>query len=118
MTSHQTAEAHRILVEIYESAPTDKSYREWCWRFKSGDIRPPKKFEDEKLKALLATRNMKMFGPTWLSLSKTSWKRRNRSAYLTRSISQTVLLPTTDFSDGCQTILGSRRFGAFEEIKE
>jgi len=56
------AEAHRMLVEAYgESAPTDKSCREWFRRFKSDDFsvddkpRPgqPKKFEDEELQALI-----------------------------------------------------------------
>lgn len=52
------AEAHRMLVEAYgESAPTNKSCREWFRRFKSDDFsvddkpRPGqlKKFEDEEL---------------------------------------------------------------------
>jgi len=52
------AEAHRMLIKAYdESAPTDKSCREWFRRFKSNDFsvddkpRPgqPKKFEDEVL---------------------------------------------------------------------
>ncbi|EFN75393.1 hypothetical protein EAI_06177, partial [Harpegnathos saltator] len=56
------AEAHRTLVEAYrESAPTDKSCREWFRRFKSDDFsvddkpRPsqPRKFEDEELQALI-----------------------------------------------------------------
>jgi len=33
------AEAHRMLVEIYgDTAPTDKSCREWFRRFKDGDF--------------------------------------------------------------------------------
>ncbi|EGI67651.1 Mariner Mos1 transposase, partial [Acromyrmex echinatior] len=55
------AEAHRMLVEVYGTAPTDKSYREWFRRFKDGDFsvedKPrsgqPKKFEDKELEALL-----------------------------------------------------------------
>ena len=56
------AEAHRSLVEVYgESAPSDKSCREWFRRFKNGDFsiedkeRPgqPKKFEDAELEELL-----------------------------------------------------------------
>jgi len=56
------AEAHRMLVEVYSNtAPTDKSCREWFRRFKDGDFsvedKPrfgqPKKFEDKELKALL-----------------------------------------------------------------
>ncbi|EFN87929.1 Histone-lysine N-methyltransferase SETMAR, partial [Harpegnathos saltator] len=56
------AEARRVLVGAYgESAPTDKSCREWFRRFKSDDFgvddkpRPgqPKKFEDEKLQTLI-----------------------------------------------------------------
>ena len=55
------AEAHRMLVEVYsDTAPTDKSCREWFRRFKDGDFsvedKPrfgqPKKF-DKELKALL-----------------------------------------------------------------
>jgi len=58
----EKAEAHRMLVEVYgDTAPTDKSYREWFRRFKDGDFsvedKPrsgqPKKFEDKKLEALL-----------------------------------------------------------------
>lgn len=57
-----SAEAHRMLVEVYgESAPSDKSCREWFRRFKSGDFSvedkersgQPKKFEDEELETLL-----------------------------------------------------------------
>jgi len=56
------AEAHRMLVEVYDdTAPTDKSCREWLQRFKDGDFsvedKPrsgqPKKFEDKELEALL-----------------------------------------------------------------
>ncbi|KAG5327623.1 MOS1T transposase, partial [Pseudoatta argentina] len=56
------AEAHRMLVEVYgDTAPTDKSCREWFRRFKDGDFsvedKPrfgqPKKFEDKELETLL-----------------------------------------------------------------
>ena len=56
------AEAHRMLVEVYgDTAPTDKSCREWFRRFKDGDFSvenklrsgQPKKFEDKELEALL-----------------------------------------------------------------
>jgi len=56
------AEAHRMLVEVYgDTAPTDKSCREWYRRFKDRDFsvedkprsRQPKKFEDKELEALL-----------------------------------------------------------------
>ena len=56
------AEAQRMLVEVYgDTAPTDKSCREWFRRFKDGDFsvedKPrsgqPKKFEDKELEALL-----------------------------------------------------------------
>ncbi|KYM91883.1 Lachesin [Atta colombica] len=56
------AEAHRMLVEVYgDTAPTDKSYREWFRCFKDGDFRfedkprsgQPKKFENKELEALL-----------------------------------------------------------------
>ena len=56
------AESHRILVEIYgEHALVKRTCQKWFARFKSGDFsledeeRPgqPKKFEDEKLEALL-----------------------------------------------------------------
>ena len=56
------AEAHRMLVEVYdENAPTDKSLWEWFRRFMNGDFsvedKPhcgqPKKFEDKELEALL-----------------------------------------------------------------
>jgi len=55
-------EAHRLLVEVYgDTAPTDKSCREWFRRFKDGDFsvedKPrsgqPKKFENKELEALL-----------------------------------------------------------------
>jgi len=55
------AEAHRMLVEVYgNTAPTDKSCREWFRRF-NGDFsvedKPhsgqPKKFEDKELEALV-----------------------------------------------------------------
>ena len=57
-----TAEAHRMLVEVYgDNAPTDKSCRECFRRFKNGEFsiedKPrcgqPKKFEDTELEALL-----------------------------------------------------------------
>ena len=33
------AEAHRMLIEVYDdTAPIDKSCREWFWRFKDGDF--------------------------------------------------------------------------------
>jgi len=45
-----------MLVEVYDdTAPTDKSCREWFRRFKNGDkLRSgqSKKFEDKKLEAL------------------------------------------------------------------
>jgi len=54
------AEAYRTLVEVYgDTAPTDKSCREWFRRFKDGDFalktssEQPKKFEDKELEALL-----------------------------------------------------------------
>jgi len=58
----KSAEAHRMLVEVYgDTAPTDKSCREWFRRFKDEDFsvedKPrsgqPKKFEDKELEALL-----------------------------------------------------------------
>jgi len=57
-----TTETHRMLVEVYsDTAPTDKSYREWFRCFKDGNFsvkdKPcsgqPKKFEDKELEALL-----------------------------------------------------------------
>ena len=56
------AEAHRMLVEVYDdTAPTDKSCKEWLRHFKDKDFstedKPrfgqPKKFEDKELEALL-----------------------------------------------------------------
>jgi len=55
------AETHWLLVEVYsDTAPTDKSCREWFQRFKDGDFSVEdklrsgqKKFEDKKLEALL-----------------------------------------------------------------
>ena len=55
------AKAHQMLIEVYDTAPTDKSCREWFRRFKDGDFSvearsgQPKKFEDKELleKALL-----------------------------------------------------------------
>jgi len=54
-------EAHRMLVEVYDTIPIYKSCREWFQRFKDGDFsvedKPhfgqPKKFEDKELEALL-----------------------------------------------------------------
>lgn len=57
------AESHRILVEVYgDYAPAESSCREWFRRFKANDFdlndkdhgKPPKKFEDEELEALLS----------------------------------------------------------------
>ncbi|EGI70038.1 Mariner Mos1 transposase, partial [Acromyrmex echinatior] len=55
------AKAHRMLVEVGDTAPTDKSCREWFRRFKDGDFNvedkprsgQSKKFEDKELEALL-----------------------------------------------------------------
>jgi len=56
------AEAHRMLVEVYDdTAPTDKSCREWFRRFKDEDFNiedkprsgQPKKFKDKELETLL-----------------------------------------------------------------
>ena len=56
------AESHRILMEVYsEHALAERTRQKWFARFKSGDFgledkeRPgePKKFDDEKLEALL-----------------------------------------------------------------
>jgi len=56
------AEAHRMLVEVYDdTAPTDKSCKKWLRHFKDKDFstedkprsRQPKKFEDKELEALL-----------------------------------------------------------------
>jgi len=55
------AQAHRMLVEVYgDTAPTDKSCREWFRRFKDEDFsvedKPrsgqSKKFEDKELEIL------------------------------------------------------------------
>jgi len=55
-------EAYRMFVEVYDdTAPTDKSCREWFRRFKDGDFSvedkrrsgQPKKFEDKEIEALL-----------------------------------------------------------------
>ena len=57
-----SAEAHRMLVEVYgDNAPTDKSCREWFRSFKNVDFSvedktrcgQTKKFEDKELEALL-----------------------------------------------------------------
>ena len=56
------AESHRMLVEAYDEHALDKSQCfEWFKKFKSGDFdvrneerrKPPKKFEDSELQALL-----------------------------------------------------------------
>jgi len=56
------AEAHQMLVEVYgDTAPIDKSCREWFQCFKDGDFSvedklrsgQPKKFEGKELEALL-----------------------------------------------------------------
>ena len=56
------AESHRILVKVYgKHALSEKTCRDWFWRFKSGDFdlsnkdcgKPPKKFENAELQALL-----------------------------------------------------------------
>lgn len=56
------AGAHRMLADAYgEYALSERMCREWFQRFKSGDYdlsnkgrgRPPKKFEDTELQALL-----------------------------------------------------------------
>ena len=56
------AESHRILVKVYgEHALSETTCRNWLWRFKSGDFdlsdkdrgKPPKKFKDAELQALL-----------------------------------------------------------------
>ena len=58
----KTAESHRILVEAYGEHALGKSQCfEWFKKFKSGDFdvrneergKPPKKFEDSELQALL-----------------------------------------------------------------
>jgi len=62
------AEVHRMLVEVYDdTAPTDKSCREWFQRFKDGDFsvedkprfEQSKKFEDKELEALLEEKRVK-----------------------------------------------------------
>ena len=56
------AESHRILVKVYgEHALSETMCSDWFRRFKSGDFdlsnkdraKPPKKFEDAELQALL-----------------------------------------------------------------
>ena len=56
------AEVHRMLVEVYSnSAPSDKTCREWFRRFKSDDFDVedkersgrPRAFENEKLQTLV-----------------------------------------------------------------
>ena len=56
------AESHRILVKVYgEHASSETTCRDWFRRFKSGDFdlsnkdrgKPPKKFVDAELQALL-----------------------------------------------------------------
>ncbi|XP_018403785.1 PREDICTED: sodium-independent sulfate anion transporter-like [Cyphomyrmex costatus] len=55
------AEAHRMLVEVYESTPSNKTCRKWFRRFQSGnfDVEDkersgrPKAFEEEELQALV-----------------------------------------------------------------
>ena len=55
------AESHRMLVEAYSEHALGKSQFEWFKKFKSGDFdvrnekhgKPPKKFEDSELQALL-----------------------------------------------------------------
>jgi len=57
----RAAEAHRMLEVYGDTAPTDKSCREWFRHFKDGDCsvedKPrsgqPKKFKDKELEALL-----------------------------------------------------------------
>lgn len=60
------AESHKMLVEAYgEYALSEASCRNWFQRFKRGDFeldneergRPPKKFEDAELQALLDADN-------------------------------------------------------------
>ena len=61
--SKKTApESHRILVKVYdEHALSETTCSDWFRRFKSGDFnfsnkdrgKPPKKFEDAELQALL-----------------------------------------------------------------
>lgn len=56
------AETHRILMEVYgEHVPDERTCQRWFKRFKNGDFNTedrersgqPKKFENEKLEALL-----------------------------------------------------------------
>ena len=56
------AEAHRMLVEVYgDSAPSNKTCREWFRRFKNGNFdvedkessRRSRAFKDEELQALV-----------------------------------------------------------------
>jgi len=55
-------ETYRLLVEVYgEHAPSNTTCKEWFRRFQNGDFgikdkdhgKPPKKFEDAELEALL-----------------------------------------------------------------
>ena len=56
------AESHRILMKVYgKHALSERTCRDWFRRFKSGDfdltnkdhVKPPKKFENAELQALL-----------------------------------------------------------------
>lgn len=56
------AETHRLLVDVYgEHAPSITTCKQWFQRFRNNDFnlddrehgRPPKKFKDDDLKALL-----------------------------------------------------------------
>ena len=58
-----------MLVEVYgDTAPTDKSCREWFRRFKDGDFsvedklrsEQPKKFEDKELEARFTRRRSEL----------------------------------------------------------
>jgi len=60
------AEAHRMLVEVYDdTAPTDKSCREWFRRFKDGDFsvedKPrsgqPKKIRKQRIRGITRRRS-------------------------------------------------------------
>ena len=67
------AESHRILVKVYiEHALSETTCRDWFRRFKSADFylsnkdrgKPPKKFKDAELQALLdedSTRTLKQW---------------------------------------------------------
>ena len=45
------AEAHRMLVEVYDhTAPTDKSCREWFRRFKDGDLKTRLALDSQKIR--------------------------------------------------------------------